>query len=71
MADSEYYRMLRENPPAKRKKESHKGNWSLIWEYLGQSQVVMADKPYAVLQSVRKRMQASVNKGKLTIVPYK
>lgn len=71
MADSEYYRMLKENPPKKSKKVGHNGNWSLVYQYLGVTQVVITDKPYALLVSAKKNLELSLIKGKYVIIPYK
>lgn len=70
MADTEYYQNLRSNPPEKPKKEGHKGNWSLVWQYLGNTQVVIADKPYALLKSKKKNLELSLHKGVYRIIPF-
>ena len=71
MADAEYYRDLKNNPPKVKKKPKHTGNWSLVLWIGGKVETILADKPYAMCVS---RMQVLKNEprcrtGTLQIVP--
>jgi DNA-binding transcriptional MocR family regulator len=72
VADSEYYRSLKENPPPPPKKVGHKGNWSLVLYIGGLSQVLLPDKPYAMCVAKKKDVSNDPrNKnGVLKIIPF-
>lgn len=70
---SEYYRSLKDFQKPEKKREGHKGNWSLVLCIGGLKQVVLADRPYAACVAKKNEIQRdpSVRRGQLKIEPYK
>jgi hypothetical protein len=72
MSDSEYYKRLKEDPPKKKEKPKHKGNWSVIVWVGGKVQTAMSDKPYAMCVHKKKAIQAQsgIGSDRIKIVPF-
>jgi hypothetical protein len=67
---TEYYNSLKGYK--KPEKKPHTGNWSLYYEIGGKRFLSMENKPYAMLVSVKNKLQKEVNykRAVFFIVPY-
>lgn len=67
---TEYYNSLKGYK--KPDKKPHKGTWSLYYEIGGKRFLSMENKPYAMLVSVRKKLQKEVSykRAVFFIVPF-
>jgi len=72
MSDSEYYRMLKNNPPKRKEKTKHTGNWSVVVWIGGKIQTILSDKPYAMCVHKKKAIQrqAGIGPDRVKIVPF-